>query len=150
MVALTGALWRKSTRSGSNGGDCVEVAETCPASSPYATARTRTARRSPSPHRLDRLRRRPHRAALRGWAARSALSGTPGRTSAGPLKALQSEGLPEGSVAGQRASVNHSSAKVSVWRAPAGCHPRRPRRAGCPCTAQQPLPPSRRPCRRCR
>lgn len=27
MVNLTGARWRKSTRSGSNGGDCVEVAD---------------------------------------------------------------------------------------------------------------------------
>ncbi|MBO4207643.1 DUF397 domain-containing protein [Micromonospora echinofusca] len=27
MVDLTGARWRKSTRSGSNGGDCVEVAD---------------------------------------------------------------------------------------------------------------------------
>jgi hypothetical protein len=27
MVDLTGAHWRKSTRSGSNGGDCVEVAD---------------------------------------------------------------------------------------------------------------------------
>ncbi|WP_320065116.1 DUF397 domain-containing protein [Micromonospora sp. RTGN7] len=27
MADLTGARWRKSTRSGSNGGDCVEVAD---------------------------------------------------------------------------------------------------------------------------
>jgi hypothetical protein len=27
MVDLTGAQWRKSTRSGSNGGNCVEVAD---------------------------------------------------------------------------------------------------------------------------
>ncbi len=27
MSELYGAVWRKSTRSGSNGGDCVEVAE---------------------------------------------------------------------------------------------------------------------------
>ncbi|MDW5323805.1 DUF397 domain-containing protein [Plantactinospora sp. KLBMP9567] len=27
---LTGARWRKSTRSGSNGGDCVEVADNLP------------------------------------------------------------------------------------------------------------------------
>jgi hypothetical protein len=27
---LTGAKWRKSTRSGSNGGDCVEVADNLP------------------------------------------------------------------------------------------------------------------------
>ncbi|MCX5069648.1 DUF397 domain-containing protein [Micromonospora lupini] len=27
MVDLTSAQWRKSTRSGSNGGDCVEVAD---------------------------------------------------------------------------------------------------------------------------
>ncbi|GAA2496796.1 DUF397 domain-containing protein [Winogradskya humida] len=27
MADLTGARWHKSTRSGSNGGDCVEVAE---------------------------------------------------------------------------------------------------------------------------
>ncbi|MFU8874338.1 DUF397 domain-containing protein [Micromonospora sp. SL4-19] len=26
MTDLTGAIWRKSTRSGDNGGDCVEVA----------------------------------------------------------------------------------------------------------------------------
>ncbi|MEV1157490.1 DUF397 domain-containing protein [Micromonospora chokoriensis] len=26
MTDLTGAVWRKSTRSGDNGGDCVEVA----------------------------------------------------------------------------------------------------------------------------
>ncbi|WP_405094744.1 DUF397 domain-containing protein [Micromonospora sp. NBC_01412] len=30
MVDLTGAHWRKSTRSGSNGGDCVEVANNLP------------------------------------------------------------------------------------------------------------------------
>ncbi|MFY1586333.1 DUF397 domain-containing protein [Micromonospora sp. WMMD734] len=30
MVDLTGARWRKSTRSGSNGGDCVEVADNLP------------------------------------------------------------------------------------------------------------------------
>ncbi|NBE81803.1 DUF397 domain-containing protein [Micromonospora rubida] len=30
MVNLTGARWRKSTRSGSNGGDCVEVADNLP------------------------------------------------------------------------------------------------------------------------
>lgn len=30
MVDLTGAQWRKSTRSGSNGGDCVEVADNLP------------------------------------------------------------------------------------------------------------------------
>ncbi|WP_405116391.1 DUF397 domain-containing protein [Micromonospora sp. NBC_01405] len=27
---MTGARWRKSTRSGSNGGDCVEVADNLP------------------------------------------------------------------------------------------------------------------------
>ncbi|MEU8331054.1 DUF397 domain-containing protein [Micromonospora sp. NPDC048839] len=27
MVDLSGARWRKSTRSGSNGGECVEVAD---------------------------------------------------------------------------------------------------------------------------
>ncbi|KXK58830.1 DUF397 domain-containing protein [Micromonospora rosaria] len=27
---LTGARWRKSTRSGNNGGDCVEVADNLP------------------------------------------------------------------------------------------------------------------------
>ncbi|WP_326561267.1 DUF397 domain-containing protein [Micromonospora sp. NBC_01796] len=27
MLDLTGARWRKSTRSGSNGGECVEVAD---------------------------------------------------------------------------------------------------------------------------
>lgn len=27
MTDLTGAIWRKSTRSGDNGGDCVEVAD---------------------------------------------------------------------------------------------------------------------------
>ncbi|GIG88678.1 DUF397 domain-containing protein [Plantactinospora endophytica] len=27
MVDLTGARWRKSTRSGSNGGECIEVAD---------------------------------------------------------------------------------------------------------------------------
>ncbi|AEB45401.1 DUF397 domain-containing protein [Micromonospora maris] len=30
MADLTGAKWRKSTRSGSNGGDCVEVAGNLP------------------------------------------------------------------------------------------------------------------------
>jgi hypothetical protein len=30
MTDLTGAEWHKSTRSGSNGGDCVEVAENLP------------------------------------------------------------------------------------------------------------------------
>ncbi|GIG88738.1 DUF397 domain-containing protein [Plantactinospora endophytica] len=30
MVNLTGAQWRKSTRSGDNGGDCVEVADNLP------------------------------------------------------------------------------------------------------------------------
>ncbi|MET8527643.1 DUF397 domain-containing protein [Micromonospora sp. NPDC005172] len=30
MVDLTGARWRKSTRSGSNGGECVEVAVNLP------------------------------------------------------------------------------------------------------------------------
>ncbi|GGM37464.1 hypothetical protein GCM10011608_22610 [Micromonospora sonchi] len=30
MVDLTGARWRKSTRSGSNGGDCVEIADNLP------------------------------------------------------------------------------------------------------------------------
>ena len=30
MVDLTGAHWRKSTRSGGNGGDCVEVADNLP------------------------------------------------------------------------------------------------------------------------
>ncbi|MFG1838453.1 DUF397 domain-containing protein [Micromonospora sp. NPDC049175] len=30
MADLTGALWRKSTRSSSNGGDCVEVADNLP------------------------------------------------------------------------------------------------------------------------
>ncbi|WP_327038011.1 DUF397 domain-containing protein [Micromonospora maris] len=30
MADLTGAQWRKSTRSGSNGGDCVEVAANLP------------------------------------------------------------------------------------------------------------------------
>ena len=27
---VTGALWRKSTKSGNNGGDCVEVADNLP------------------------------------------------------------------------------------------------------------------------
>ena len=31
MADLTGAIWRKSTRSGSNGGSCVEVAGNLPA-----------------------------------------------------------------------------------------------------------------------
>ncbi|WP_406045093.1 DUF397 domain-containing protein [Micromonospora sp. NBC_00898] len=30
MTDLTGARWRKSTRSGGNGGDCVEVADNLP------------------------------------------------------------------------------------------------------------------------
>ncbi|MFF3865444.1 DUF397 domain-containing protein [Micromonospora sp. NPDC001898] len=30
MADLTAARWRKSTRSGSNGGDCVEVADNLP------------------------------------------------------------------------------------------------------------------------
>ncbi|SBT44604.1 DUF397 domain-containing protein [Micromonospora narathiwatensis] len=30
MTDLTGAAWRKSTRSGDNGGDCVEVATNLP------------------------------------------------------------------------------------------------------------------------
>ncbi|MFY1593631.1 DUF397 domain-containing protein [Micromonospora sp. WMMD737] len=30
MTDLTGAVWRKSTRSGDNGGDCVEVATNLP------------------------------------------------------------------------------------------------------------------------
>lgn len=30
MANLAGAKWRKSTRSGSNGGDCVEVADKLP------------------------------------------------------------------------------------------------------------------------
>ncbi|WFE51302.1 DUF397 domain-containing protein [Micromonospora sp. WMMD1155] len=30
MADLTGALWRTSTRSSSNGGDCVEVADNLP------------------------------------------------------------------------------------------------------------------------
>ncbi|MEH0844937.1 DUF397 domain-containing protein [Micromonospora sp. CPCC 205711] len=30
MTDLTGAIWRKSTRSGGNGGDCVEVADNLP------------------------------------------------------------------------------------------------------------------------
>lgn len=30
MADLTGARWRKSTRSGSNGGDCVEIADNLP------------------------------------------------------------------------------------------------------------------------
>jgi hypothetical protein len=30
MADLTGALWRKSTRSGDNGGNCVEVASNLP------------------------------------------------------------------------------------------------------------------------
>jgi hypothetical protein len=30
MVDLTGAHWRKSTRSGDNGGNCVEVADNLP------------------------------------------------------------------------------------------------------------------------
>ncbi|HEY0698310.1 MAG TPA: DUF397 domain-containing protein [Micromonospora sp.] len=30
MADLTGARWRKSTRSGGNGGDCVEVADNLP------------------------------------------------------------------------------------------------------------------------
>jgi hypothetical protein len=30
MADLTGAHWRKSTRSGSNGGTCVEVADNLP------------------------------------------------------------------------------------------------------------------------
>ncbi|MFG3704381.1 DUF397 domain-containing protein [Micromonospora sp. NPDC047670] len=30
MADLTGAVWRKSTRSSSNGGDCVEVADNLP------------------------------------------------------------------------------------------------------------------------
>jgi hypothetical protein len=31
MTDLTGAVWRKSTRSGGNGGNCVEVADNLPA-----------------------------------------------------------------------------------------------------------------------
>ncbi|MER5453998.1 DUF397 domain-containing protein [Micromonospora sp. NPDC002389] len=30
MVDLTGARWRKSSRSGGNGGECVEVADNLP------------------------------------------------------------------------------------------------------------------------
>ncbi|GGO30301.1 DUF397 domain-containing protein [Micromonospora parathelypteridis] len=30
MTDLTGARWRKSTRSGGNGGECVEVADNLP------------------------------------------------------------------------------------------------------------------------
>ncbi|MEU0546742.1 DUF397 domain-containing protein [Micromonospora sp. NPDC005979] len=30
MTDLSGAIWRKSTRSGDNGGDCVEVATNLP------------------------------------------------------------------------------------------------------------------------
>ncbi|MEU5780591.1 DUF397 domain-containing protein [Micromonospora lupini] len=30
MADLTGAKWRKSTRSGGNGGECVEVADNLP------------------------------------------------------------------------------------------------------------------------
>ncbi|MGW3604972.1 DUF397 domain-containing protein [Micromonospora sp. NPDC005161] len=30
MTDLTGAIWRKSTRRGGNGGDCVEVADNLP------------------------------------------------------------------------------------------------------------------------
>jgi Domain of unknown function (DUF397) len=30
VADLTGAVWRKSTRSGGNGGDCVEVADNLP------------------------------------------------------------------------------------------------------------------------
>ena len=30
MIDLTGAQWRKSTRSGGSGGDCVEVADNLP------------------------------------------------------------------------------------------------------------------------
>ncbi|GIJ07068.1 DUF397 domain-containing protein [Micromonospora andamanensis] len=30
MADLTGARWRKSTRSGSNGGDCIEVTDNLP------------------------------------------------------------------------------------------------------------------------
>ncbi|QGN48628.1 DUF397 domain-containing protein [Micromonospora sp. WMMC415] len=30
MTDLTGTIWRKSTRSGDNGGDCVEVATNLP------------------------------------------------------------------------------------------------------------------------
>ncbi|WBB82020.1 DUF397 domain-containing protein [Micromonospora sp. WMMD882] len=30
MADLTGARWRKSSRSGSNGGECVEVADNLP------------------------------------------------------------------------------------------------------------------------
>ncbi|MER5454632.1 DUF397 domain-containing protein [Micromonospora sp. NPDC002389] len=30
MTDLTGATWRKSTRSGDNGGNCVEVADNLP------------------------------------------------------------------------------------------------------------------------
>ncbi|SCL30371.1 protein of unknown function [Micromonospora rhizosphaerae] len=30
MTDLTGAVWRKSTRSGGHGGDCVEVADNLP------------------------------------------------------------------------------------------------------------------------
>ncbi|MFG1674619.1 DUF397 domain-containing protein [Micromonospora sp. NPDC049282] len=30
MTDLTGAIWRKSTRSGDNGGDCVEVSTNLP------------------------------------------------------------------------------------------------------------------------
>ncbi|MEV4822355.1 DUF397 domain-containing protein [Micromonospora sp. NPDC049274] len=30
MTDLSGAIWRKSTRSGDNGGDCVEVATNVP------------------------------------------------------------------------------------------------------------------------
>jgi hypothetical protein len=31
MIQLNSAVWRKSTRSGSNGGDCVEIADNLPA-----------------------------------------------------------------------------------------------------------------------
>ena len=42
---MTGARWRKSTKSGGNGGDCVEVADNLPAWSSFATRRTATAAR---------------------------------------------------------------------------------------------------------
>ena len=42
---LDGAIWRKSSYSGSNGGDCVEVADDCPGTAvPCATRKTRAGR----------------------------------------------------------------------------------------------------------
>ena len=42
---LDNVIWRKSSYSGSNGGDCVEVADSCPRTVvPCATRRTRAGR----------------------------------------------------------------------------------------------------------